>query len=141
MAAGTLVDTSALYALLDTKEPYHARCKVAFAEAHSPLITTAAVLTELFHFLIRRYRDQEGGWRLLRGGQFEVRPISTADLPAIDELMHRYADRPMDFADATLVHVAEREGLRTILTIDHSDFETYRMDAAPSSGYYPRAAA
>jgi predicted nucleic acid-binding protein len=31
------------------------------------------------------------------------------------------------FADATLVHVAEREGLRTILTIDHADFETYRI--------------
>ena len=41
--------------------------------------------------------------------------------------MHRYADRPMDFADATLVHVAERESLRTILTIDHDDFETYRI--------------
>ena len=41
--------------------------------------------------------------------------------------MARYADRPMDFADATLVRVAEREGLRTILTIDHDDFETYRI--------------
>ena len=41
--------------------------------------------------------------------------------------MLRYADRPMDFADATLVHVAEREGLKTILTIDHDDFETYRI--------------
>jgi predicted nucleic acid-binding protein len=33
----------------------------------------------------------------------------------------------LDFADATLVHVAEREGLRTILTVDHNDFETYRI--------------
>ena len=41
--------------------------------------------------------------------------------------MARYADRPMDFADATSVRVAEREGLRTILTIDHADFETYRI--------------
>jgi predicted nucleic acid-binding protein len=41
--------------------------------------------------------------------------------------MARYADRPMDFADATLVHVAGREGLRSILTIDHDDFETYRI--------------
>lgn len=55
------------------------------------------------------------------------KPILTGDLRALDTLMHRYADRPMDFADATLVHVAEREGLRTILTIDHSDFETYRI--------------
>ncbi len=54
-------------------------------------------------------------------------PITNADLPTLEALMARYADRPMDFADATLVHVAEREGLRTILTIDHSDFETYRI--------------
>jgi predicted nucleic acid-binding protein len=33
----------------------------------------------------------------------------------------------MDFADATLVHLAQREGLHTILTIDHNDFETYRL--------------
>jgi predicted nucleic acid-binding protein len=39
--------------------------------------------------------------------------------------MERYADRPMDFADAMLVRVAEREGLKTILTIDHADLETY----------------
>jgi predicted nucleic acid-binding protein len=54
-------------------------------------------------------------------------PIANEELPALDELMHRYADRPTDFADATLVHVAEREGMRTILTVDHSDFETYRI--------------
>ena len=41
--------------------------------------------------------------------------------------MKRYRDRPMDYADATLVHVAEREALSTILTIDHDDFETYRI--------------
>jgi predicted nucleic acid-binding protein len=33
----------------------------------------------------------------------------------------------MDFADATLVYVANREGLRLILTIDPNDFETYRL--------------
>jgi predicted nucleic acid-binding protein len=123
MAAGTLVDTSALYAA----EPTHGKCKAAFAEAALPLVTTGAVLTELFHFLIRRYKNQEDAWKLLRSGQIEISPIATGDLPALDILMHRYADRPMDFADATLVHVAEREGLRTILTIDHSDFETYRV--------------
>ena len=42
--------------------------------------------------------------------------------------MHRYHDRPMDFADATLVHLAERKSLTTILTIDFSDFQTYRID-------------
>ena len=42
--------------------------------------------------------------------------------------MSRYWDRPMDFAGATLVHLAKRESLPTILTVDHADFETYRME-------------
>jgi predicted nucleic acid-binding protein len=41
--------------------------------------------------------------------------------------MERYADRPMDFADATLVLLAEREGLSDVFTVDHDDFETYRF--------------
>ena len=41
--------------------------------------------------------------------------------------MRKYADRPMDFADATLVHLAHRESLTTVFTIDHDDFETYRI--------------
>ena len=57
-----------------------------------------------------------------------VAPIDDADLAALDALMARYHDRPMDFADATLVHLARRESLRTIFTIDHDDFETYRIE-------------
>jgi uncharacterized protein len=127
MAQGVLVDTSAFYAFLDAKEPSHQQCKAAFAEAPLPLVTTSAVLTELFHLTMKRFKDQRGAWYLLRTRQIEISPIATADLPALDTLMERYADRPMDFADATLVHVAEREGLKTILTVDHADFETYRI--------------
>ena len=50
------------------------------------------------------------------------------DTGAILALMSRYRDRPMDFADATLVHLARRENLETVFTIDHDDFETYRID-------------
>jgi predicted nucleic acid-binding protein len=33
----------------------------------------------------------------------------------------------MDLADATLVHLARRESLSTVFTVDHDDFETYRI--------------
>lgn len=52
--------------------------------------------------------------------------------------MLRYADRPMDFADATLVHVAGRENIRAILTIDHDDFETYRFGRNRAFDFHPR---
>ena len=56
-----------------------------------------------------------------------VLPIIDTDMPALNSLMRQYSDRPMDFADATLVHLARRESLVTILTLDHNDFETYRI--------------
>lgn len=42
-------------------------------------------------------------------------------------VVHGTSRRPMDFADATLVQLARRESLFTFFTIDHSDFETYRV--------------
>ena len=125
--AGALVDTSALYAFLDINEPWHELCTLAFAEAPLPLVTTTAVLTELFNLVLKRKRDQQAAWRMLRNGRVQLRSMEQVDLLRLEILMARYADRPMDFADATLVHVAEREGLNTILTIDHDDFETYRI--------------
>ena len=63
----------------------------------------------------------------MRSGALSVRPMDDSDLPALHALMAQYADRPMDFADATLVHLAARESLSLILTVDHDDFETYRI--------------
>jgi len=53
-------------------------------------------------------------------------------------LMAQYSDRPMDFADATLVHLAAREHLSTILTIDRDDFETYRLPGRKKFTILPR---
>jgi uncharacterized protein len=121
-----LVDTGAILALADPTDSWHAACCEVFAtQVRLPLVTTAAVLTEAFYFGVKQgFRRQV--WSLVHSSMV-VAPITNEELPALDTLMERYADRPMDFADATLVRVAEREGLRTILTIDHADFETYRI--------------
>jgi hypothetical protein len=41
--------------------------------------------------------------------------------------MWKYSDQPMDLADAALVRVAEREGIRKIFTVDKRDFGVYRL--------------
>ena len=122
-----LLDTGALLALVDVRERLHAACAEALQHLRLPLTTTSAVLAETFHFALRRYDLRQLTWDFIREGGAVLAPITGADLPALETLMDRYADRPMDFADATLVHVAEREGLKTILTTDRSDFETYRI--------------
>lgn len=53
--------------------------------------------------------------------------LDDTDLPELQLLMERYRDRPMDFADGTLVHACSKLKVADIMTIDHDDFETYRM--------------
>jgi len=91
------------------------------------LLTTTAVLTEFFHLIAARSLSMTKAWAFARSGALTVREMSDADLPELQALMAQYSDRPMDFADATLVHLAARESLSLILTIDHDDFETYRI--------------
>jgi predicted nucleic acid-binding protein len=122
-----LIDTGALLAILDDDDRWHESCLVAFETARLPLATSAAVLTELFYMLGGMPREERRAWQLLRSGAVAVLPIGDDDLAGLEALMTRYADRPMDFADATLVHLAEREGLNTIHTVDRSDFEIYRI--------------
>jgi hypothetical protein len=127
MQAHGLIDTGALLALLDRDDEWHPACVAAFERVRLPLATTAAVLTELFHLIGDGARDHQAAWKLLRSGAVTVVGIDDADLPALQTLMDKYRDRPMDFADATLVYVGSELGLADILTIDHDDFETYRM--------------
>jgi uncharacterized protein len=128
MVASGLVDTSAIVALLDPTDQWHVVCTQAMRQMRLPLLTSEAVLTEVFH-LIKRVRIRpEKAWMLIGSGVFILGTISDANLPELDFLMSRYSDRPMDFADATLVHLARRESLTTIFTIDHDDFETYRIE-------------
>jgi predicted nucleic acid-binding protein len=122
-----LIDTGFLLALLDRDESWHHPCVEAYNRTRLPLLTTEAVLTEAFHLASRSSLDARGVWLLLRSGAIQIAPLSTSELFEIRALMDDYADRPMDFADATLVHLAARERLSTILTIDHDDFETYRL--------------
>lgn len=127
MRPAGLADTGGLLALLNPRDRWHRRCVEAFATLRLPLATTAAVLAELFHLVGDHPDDLAAAWRLLLSGALTILPITDADLSALQELMERYADRPMDFADATLVHLAARESLTTVFTVDHADFETYRI--------------
>jgi len=122
-----LADTGALLACLDRRDPWHERCRDAFQQLRLPLATSSAVLTELFHLVGDNRREVGLAWAFIRSGAVTVLPISDPDLPDIEALMRKYRDRPMDYADATLVHLAQRESLSTVFTIDHDDFETYRV--------------
>ena len=114
--------------MLNERDPWSRICRETFQSLRLPLITSQAVLTELFHLVGDHRREMEGAWGFVRSGALRLAEIQESELPEIHALMSRYWDRPMDFADATLVHLAKRESLSTIFTVDHADFETYRID-------------
>lgn len=60
-------------------------------------------------------------------GTVRLLQLDERDIPRMRELMKKYADRPMDVADAALVRVAEREGTRKVFTVDRNDFTVYRL--------------
>ena len=128
MTADALIDTGAILALLDRTDRWHGICVEAFEQLRLPLLTSEAVLTELFHLVGDSRHEMEAAWRLVRSGAIALAAIEDSELPQMQALMSRYSDRPMDFADATLVYLAKREGLSTIFTVDHADFDTYRIE-------------
>lgn len=135
--ADALIDTGAILALLDRTDRWHSSCVDAFASLRLPLLTSEAVLAELFHLVGDSRREIEAAWKFVASGALVLGAIETAELPYIHALMSRYWDRPMDFADATLVYLARRESLHTVLTVDLADFTTYRIEGRRSFRVLP----
>jgi uncharacterized protein len=128
MAANALIDTGAILALLDRSDRWHRACLDAFRHLRLPLLTSSAVLTEVFHLVGDSRSEMEAAWKFIRSGAIVLGAIEETELGHLHVLMSRYWDRPMDFADATLVYLAKRESLSVILTVDHADFATYRIE-------------
>ena len=137
MPANALIDTGAILALLDRSDRWHSVCVEAFRQLRLPLLTSEAVLTELFHLVGESRTEVEATWKFVRSGALILGRIEDGELVHLQTLMARYWDQPMDFADATLVHLAKRESLSTILTVDQADFATYRVEGKRQFRIFP----
>ena len=122
-----LVDAGPLVALVDAGDQHHRRCATALRAVREPLATVWPALTEAMYLLADLPRGQEALWEMIERGALELVPLGATDVPRIRELMRKYANRPMDLADAALICVAERVGIRKFFTIDRRDFSVYRV--------------
>jgi predicted nucleic acid-binding protein len=122
-----LVDAGPLVALVDAGDQHHAKCVAALKGLHEPMATVWPPLTEAMYLLADLPEAQEALWEMLSRGALQILPLDSGDAPRIRELMRKYANRPVDLADAALLRVAEREGIRKIFTVDRKDFAVYRL--------------
>jgi predicted nucleic acid-binding protein len=122
-----LVDTGPLVALFDPADVDHEGCVKRLAAIDEPLCTTIPVLTEAFHLLNPGSIGSQRLMDFIAGGGLGVRYLDAVGLNRAFELMVRYADHPMDLADASLVVLAETLKIREVFTLDRNDFSTYRI--------------
>ncbi|HYL64250.1 MAG TPA: PIN domain-containing protein [Candidatus Methylomirabilis sp.] len=122
-----LIDARPLVALVDADDQHHAKCVGALKSFREPLATVWPPLVEAMYLLSDQPLAQEALWEMVDRGAIVLLPLDSSDVPRIRELMRKYVNRPMDLADAVLLRVAEREGLRKIFTVDRRDFSVYRL--------------
>ena len=127
MAGELLLDTGALVSLLDRSQHRHVVFKESFESWSDEVVTTEAVLTEAIHLLTRVRGGPEACLDFVLSGGAVLVPASNASLRRVRSLVEQYRDLPMDYADATLVALAEDIGTNLIFTTDHRDFTIYRI--------------
>lgn len=126
MLTSILVDAGPLIALFDSSERHHRAIKTFLKKRPYRYVSTLAVFTEVSHMLdfsIYAQRDFYE-WVMCKG--VIISDINQNDMPRLVELTAKYADLPMDFADATLVITAEKTGIREVISMD-KDFDLYRL--------------
>ncbi len=124
----TVVDSGFLVGLFDEADPLHRRCREFLRDYRGRFLTTEAVITEALALLstTQQLRCLEWLGDAARAGLVDV-DRESLDFRAIEKLARKYADQPMDFADASLVLLAARSGIREVLTADRRDFAVYRF--------------
>ncbi len=122
-----LVDTGPLVALLASSDSRHRLCVDTFESIAPPLLTCWPVLTEAAWLLRKQHRPIDRMFDMHAAGLFAILPLDGEDLGAIAEIMRRYESARVQFADASLAHLAEREDVRTLFTLDRRDFSIIRL--------------
>lgn len=115
-----------MIALLDRSDVHHHACVTALARIHTPLLTVWPALTEAMHLLADVPRAPRTLLDLIDEGGIELTELDQSDIAPVADLMEKYGDLPMDFADAALVRAAELTGASRMLTFD-KHFAVYRL--------------
>lgn len=118
--ARVLVDTSAVYALLDQSDAYHSEAKASLESlkrARSEPVLTNFIVAECHALSLARL-----GARLARkwllSNIWAVERVTTDDEATARDIIRKYADKTFSYTDATSFAVMDRLGLRTAFAFD-----------------------
>lgn len=133
-----IADSGPLGALFNRRDRFHLR-SVEFFRVHGAALrchTTWEVVSEVMYFLDFSADAQGDFLEWLHAaharGLLTIAALDPIDLPGLSKLVRKYADRPMDLADASLVWLANKTDITDIITVDRADFSVYRTSKRKS---------
>lgn len=127
MSGQILVDTGPIVAMLSASDEHHDACVEHLQHIRGPLLTCWPVITEAA-WLLRAYpRALRRLLSSFNDGIFQLLSLSEADLSGIAAILAKYERLRVQLADASLLHLANRDGIETIFTLDRRDFGVLRL--------------
>lgn len=125
-----LVDTGPLLALYSSEDAHHDACieqmnLLPVGKAY----TCWPVLTEAAYMLRNRPQQRDDLLQAVIDGGLVLLRLTDRDMEGVRNIFRTYHDQDVDLADACLVHLARREGIRTVFTLDRRHFGVYRNAA------------
>jgi len=124
-----IVDTGALYALVDKSDKWHRKVK-DFIENNNPLLIIPCSILPEVCYLVNKYLGQELEITFLKSlidSEILLVDITANDIKNAIKYMERYKDRNLGFVDAIVLSIAERLRVYRILTIDRRDFSGIKI--------------
>lgn len=122
-----IMDAGPWVALIDRSEERHRECVEWLRQFKGNIFSSEAVFTEVLYLLNFSSRAQSAAIDFVLNGAIILVPSSLESLKKTKRLMEKFKDIPMDYADATLVSIAEDFSITHVVTFDLKDFGIYRL--------------
>jgi predicted nucleic acid-binding protein len=117
-----LIDTGPIVAILSLSDEHHESCVNQLKHITGPIITCWPVVTEAAWLLQTVPAGVDKLMRSLQHGPFTLATLELTDVRPIMEILNKYADLRVQLADAALLHLANRDGIDDLFTLDRRDF-------------------
>ena len=139
MDAHAIVDTGFLVALLNRSDRHHAWAKGLLPQLRGPWLTAEACVSETI-FLLEQAGTAAAGslFDWLDRGLLVSRHCLPHELQAVRRELFRYKSRWVDFADACLVVLSDRQPKLPVATVDRNDFAVYFRNRRGRTLYMPQ---
>ena len=130
-----LVDTGPMVALFNANDNYYLQAIEFIKNNKSELYTTMPCVTETVYVLDFNINAQSDFLNWIAKGGIQIVELYNENILRCSELMKKYSDLPMDFADTCLVFLGEKMNISKVATIDR-DFDIYKLKGKKSFTTY-----